>query len=136
VYAHALSVVIRGRAAVLVARILVVDDEPAQRFLLRRIFERAGHEVTDAGDGATALRAVRESPPDLVVTDMMMPVMGGEELIRRLRSEPATAGIPILAASGDPHLAVGADAVMAKPYKREDLTKVAEGLLREGRGRQ
>lgn len=114
----------------------MVDDEPAQRFLLRRIFERAGHEVTDAGDGATALRAVRESPPDLVVTDMMMPVMGGEELIRRLRSEPATAGIPILAASGDPHLAVGADAVMAKPYKREDLTKVAEGLLREGRGRQ
>ena len=83
-------------------RILVVDDEPDQRFLLRRIFERAGHEVTDAGDGAAALRAVRESPPDLVVTDMMMPVMGGAELIRRLRSEPATAGIPILAASGDP----------------------------------
>ena len=102
-----------------VARILVVDDEPAQRFALRRIFERAGHEVIDAGDGAAALRAVRESPPDLVVTDMMMPVMGGEELIRRLRFEPATAGIPILAASGDPHLAVGADAVIAKPYTWE-----------------
>jgi CheY-like chemotaxis protein len=120
-----------------VARILVVDDEPAQRFALRRILERAGHEVTDAGDGAAALRAVRESPPDLVVTDMMMPVMGGEELIRRLRLEPATAGIPILAASGDPHLAVGAaDAVIAKPYKWEHLTKVAEDLLREGRGTQ
>jgi CheY-like chemotaxis protein len=119
-----------------VARILVVDDEPAQRFLLRRIFERAGHEVTDAGDGATALRAVHESPPDLVVTDMMMPVMDGEELIRRLRFEPATAGIPILAASGDPHLAVGADAVIAKPYRWEHLIKVAEGLLREGRGTQ
>jgi CheY-like chemotaxis protein len=119
-----------------VARILVVDDEPAQRFALRRILERAGHEVTDAGDGAAALRAVRESPPDLVVTDMMMPVMGGEELIRRLRLEPATAGIPILAASGDPQLAAGADAVIAKPYKWEHLTKVAEGLLREGRGTQ
>jgi len=81
-----------------VARILVVDDEPAQRFALRRIFERAGHEVIDAGEGAAALRAVRESPPDLVVTDMMMPVMGGDEFIRRLRSEPATVGIPILAA--------------------------------------
>jgi CheY-like chemotaxis protein len=115
------------------ARILVVDDEPAQRFALRRIFERAGHEVADAGDGAAALRAVRESPPDLVVTDMMMPVMDGNELIRRLRSEPATAGIPILAASGDPHLAVGADAVIAKPYKWEHLTEVADGLLREGR---
>ena len=83
----------------------MVDDEPAQRYLLRRILERAGHEVSDAGDGAAALQAVRESPPDLVVTDMMMPVMGGAELIRRLRCEPATAGIPILAASGDPHLA-------------------------------
>jgi len=119
-----------------VARILVVDDEPAQRFALRRIFERAGHEVTDAGDGAAGLRAVRESPPDLVVTDMMMPVMGGDEFIRRLRSEPATAGIPILAASGDPGLAVGADAVIVKPYKWDHLTKVAEGLLREGRGAQ
>jgi CheY-like chemotaxis protein len=119
-----------------VARILVVDDEPAQRFALRRILERAGHEVTDAGDGAAALRAVLELPPDLVVTDMMMPVMDGNELIRRLRSEPATAGIPILAASGDPHLAVGADAVISKPYKWEHLTKVADGLLREGRGTQ
>jgi CheY-like chemotaxis protein len=116
-----------------VARILVVDDEPAQRFALRRIFERAGHEVTDAGNGAAALRAVRESPPDLVVTDMMMPVMDGSELIKRLRSEPATAGIPILAASGDPHLAEGADAVISKPYRPEYLTKVADDLLREGR---
>ena len=94
----------------------MVDDEPDQRFLLRRIFERAGHEVTDAEDGAAALAAVRESPPDLVVTDMMMPVMDGAELIRRLRGDPATAGIPILAASGDAHLAGAADAVVAKPY--------------------
>jgi CheY-like chemotaxis protein len=119
-----------------VARILVVDDEPAQRFMLRRLFERAGHEVTDAVDGAAALQAVRESPPDLVVTDMMMPVMGGNELIRHLRCEPATAGIPILAASGDPHLATGADAVVSKPYSPELLTEVADRLLREGRGAQ
>jgi len=119
---------------VLVARVLVVDDEPAQRFMLHRIFERAGHQVADAGDGAAALRAVGESPPDLVVTDMMMPVMGGGELIRRLRCEPATADIPILAASGDPNLAVGADAVVSKPYRPEHLIEVADGLLREGRG--
>ncbi len=86
-------------------RILVVDDEPDQRFLLRRIFERAGHQVADACNGAEALKAVQESPPDLVVTDVMMPVMDGVELIRRLRGAPATAGIPILAASGDCHLA-------------------------------
>jgi CheY-like chemotaxis protein len=111
---------------------LVVDDEPDQRFLLRRIFERAGHEVTDAGDGAAALRAVADSPPDLVVTDMMMPVMDGPELIRCLRAEPATAGIPILAASGDPHLAGAADAVVPKPYDWHHLLKVADGLLNDG----
>jgi CheY-like chemotaxis protein len=111
-------------------KILVVDDEPAHRFLLRRIFERAGHEVFDAGDGAAALRAVAESPPDLVVTDMMMPVMNGAELIRRLRSEAATAGIPILAASSDPLFAEGADAVVPKPYAWRHLLEVADALLR------
>ena len=115
-------------------RILVVDDEPDLRFLLRRIFERAGHEVTDAGDGAAALRAVRESAPDLVVTDMMMPVMDGPEFIRRLRSEPATAEIPILAVSGDSHLAGAADAVIPKPYQWGHLLEVAGDLLKEGRG--
>jgi CheY-like chemotaxis protein len=101
--------------------------------MLRRILERAGHEVADAGDGAAALQAVRESPPDLVVTDLMMPVMGGAELIRRLRGDAATAGIPVLAASGDSHLANGADAVMAKPYSWRHLVEVADALLREGR---
>jgi CheY-like chemotaxis protein len=116
-----------------VPRILVVDDEPTQRILLRRIFEQAGHEVSDASDGAAALRAVREAPPDLVVTDMMMPVMDGAELIRQLRSEPATAGIPVVAASGDSHLAVGADAIVPKPYSGQHLVEVADYLLTEGR---
>jgi CheY-like chemotaxis protein len=116
------------------ARILVVDDEPDQRFLLRRVFERAGHEVTDAIDGAAALRAAREARPDLVVTDMMMPVMGGAELIRCLRSEPATAGIPIVVASGDSHLAADADAVVPKSDSLHRLVEVADGLLKEGRG--
>ena len=84
--------------------ILVVDDEPDVRFILRRILEGAGHRVTEVQHGAAALEAVAAAPPDLVVTDMMMPVMGGAELIRRLRAEPLTATIPILAVSGDPHL--------------------------------
>jgi CheY-like chemotaxis protein len=116
-----------------VARILVVDDEPDQRFLLRRIFEIAGHEVTEAADGAAALKAARELSPDLVVTDMMMPLMGGVELIRCLRGDPATAHIPILAATGDPQLAGTADAVVPKPYRLDRLTAVAGTLLKEGR---
>lgn len=115
------------------ARILVVDDEPDERFLVRRMFERAGHEVRDAGDGAAALNAVRESAPDLIVTDMMMPVMDGPEFIRQLRSEPATAGILILVSSGDIHLAAGADAVVPKSRSFDQLREAADALLERGR---
>ncbi|MEU4558877.1 response regulator [Actinoplanes sp. NPDC023936] len=116
------------------SRILVVDDEPDLRFILRRILTRAGHEVTEAGDGATALTSVQETAPDLVVTDMMMPVMSGVELIRALRADPVTTAIPILVISGDAHLAVDADAALAKPYQRAEVLRVAARLLREGRG--
>ncbi|GIE89851.1 response regulator [Actinoplanes regularis] len=115
-------------------RILVVDDEPDLRFVLHRIFTRAGHEVTEAGDGAAALAQVHRSSPDLVVTDIMMPVMGGVELIRRLRIDPVTAAIPILAVSGDWQLAVEADAALAKPYRFTEVLAMAERLLQEGRG--
>jgi CheY-like chemotaxis protein len=108
---------------------LVVDDEPDFRYFLRRIFERAGYQVVDASDGAAALACVRQSPPDLVVTDMMMPVMGGAELIRRLRANPATAQIPIIAETSDPEVAVGADAVMFKPYHHADVVAAAHALL-------
>ncbi|BFU46213.1 response regulator [Krasilnikovia sp. MM14-A1004] len=114
-------------------RILVVDDEPDLRFLLRHVLASAGHEVTDAGDGAIALACVHESPPDLVVTDMMMPVMGGVEFIRRLRADPATAAIPVLAVTGDLHLARGADAMLAKPWQRAELLAAVDDLFRKGR---
>src|SRR5580658_3173820 len=118
-----------GRGAEFVSRILVVDDEPDLRFLLRRIFEKAGHEVADAGHGAAALECVRGSPPELVVTDMMMPVMDGRELIRRLRADPATAQIPILAVTGNGELADAADALLAKPYQPNQILAVANILL-------
>src|ERR1035441_2946203 len=86
-----------------------------------RIFERAGHEVSHAADGAAALASVRDSPPDRVVTDLMMPVLDGAELIRHLRCEPATAGIPILAASADIHLA-GALNVARMRNSRHEMT--------------
>ena len=110
-------------------RILVVDDEPDLRFSLRRIFERAGHEVADAGHGAQALECVRVSLPELVVTDMMMPVMNGHELIRRLRADPATAHIPILALTGNGELAGSADALLAKPYQPDQILAAANTLL-------
>jgi CheY-like chemotaxis protein len=110
-------------------RILVVDDEPDLRFIMRRIFERAGHVVLDASHGAAALELVHRSAPDLVVTDMMMPVMGGAELIRRLRADPVTAHIPILAATADVPPASGADAALTKPWSKQQLLEAADALL-------
>ena len=107
----------------------MVDDEPDLRYILRRVFERAGYEVVDAGNGATAWEAAHRSPPDLVVTDMMMPVMGGAELISLLRGDPRTAQIPILAVTGDAHLADGADAVLAKPWSSSRLLAEASSLI-------
>jgi CheY-like chemotaxis protein len=116
-----------------VARILVVDDEPDARFLLHYAFERAGHEVSEATDGAAALEAITASRPALVVTDMMMPTMGGAELIRRLRADPDTAGIPILCVSGNRELAVGADLALDKFGDLSDLIPLAEDLIAKGR---
>jgi CheY-like chemotaxis protein len=118
----------------LVAKILVVDDEPDARFLMRHAFEQAGHEVIEAHNGEAAIRAVYKSPPALVVTDMMMPVMGGAELIRRLRNAPITADIPILCVSGNPELAQDADLTLNKFGDLSDLVAIAEVLIAEGRG--
>jgi CheY-like chemotaxis protein len=116
-----------------VARILVVDDEPDARFLLRYAFERAGYEVSEATDGAAALVAIAASRPALVVTDMMMPTMNGAELIRHLRADPDTAGIPILCVSGNRELAVGADLALDKFGDLSDLIPLTEALLAKGR---
>ena len=108
----------------------MVDDEPDQRFLLRRIFERAGHEVSDATDGAAALRAVRESAPDLVVTDMMMPVMNGAAVIEEIRRINPSARI--VAVSGidiGEQTMESVDDFLAKPYSAADLVKTIREVL-------
>jgi CheY-like chemotaxis protein len=112
--------------------ILVVDDESNMRFLLRMILERAGYEVVEAPDGAAALEHALRSPPDLVVTDLMMPVMSGRELIERLRKDPQTAGIPIVVVSANPSAAVEAvDAVLAKPFDPDALLEATRALSGE-----
>lgn len=109
--------------------ILVVDDEPDLRFLLRRIFEGAGHTVVEAGNGADALTSLRRSPPDLVVTDVMMPVMDGLELVRRIRGDPMTRDIPVVAVSGHADRASAADAVVAKPFAAKVVLAAVNTLL-------
>ena len=105
-------------------RILIVDDEPDSLFLLRTILEHAGYQVEEASHGAQALDKVQIHPPDLVVTDLMMPVMNGRELILHLREDPRTAGIPILLVSTLPNRDEGADEVLEKPFRPNEILGV------------
>jgi CheY-like chemotaxis protein len=116
-----------------IRKILIVDDESSMRFLLRVIFERAGYEVLEAHHGAAALERVKESRPNLVVTDLMMPVMNGRDLVGRLRADPETASIPILLITANPHAAVAAvDAIVGKPFDPEAVVETARSLAGSG----
>lgn len=113
------------------ATVLVVDDEPSFRFLLRISFELAGHTVLEASDGAKALAAIAASPPDLVTTDFMMPVMNGGDLIGRLRADPATASLPVIlvSSSAGAENVAGADVFIQKPLDPADVVARATELL-------
>jgi len=69
------------------ARILLIDDDDQVRGAIRRILERAGYTVVDAPDGAAGIRAQREQPADVIITDIFMPQQDGIETIRQLRRE-------------------------------------------------
>lgn len=115
-----------------VSKILVVDDESNMRFLLRMVFETEGFEVVEAHHGAAALERVKEELPDLIVTDLMMPVMNGRDLVERLRDDPATAGIPIIVISSSRNIELtGADAALRKPFDLDELLDTARSLSRK-----
>jgi CheY-like chemotaxis protein len=117
-----------------IARILIVDDEPDIRFMMRLILEGAGHSVTEARHGLAGLKSVKSGHPDLVTTDVMMPTMDGLELIERLRSDPKTAAIPILVVSGNSELATAANARLPKPFTRRELLHATDLLIGEDGG--
>jgi CheY-like chemotaxis protein len=111
-------------------RVLVVDDEPSLRLLLRRVLEDAGLEVFEASNGAAALVEVAARRPVLVVTDVMMPVMNGRELIERLRSDPATASILIVVASAETGIAsLPVDAAVPKPFRTDVVLDTVRRLI-------
>jgi DNA-binding response OmpR family regulator len=108
--------------------ILIVDDDPAITTLLRMSFELEGHVVMTASSGAEALELARQIHPAAMVVDVMMPEMDGLELVRQLRANDTTAGIPIVCCSarslaGDVEagLAAGADDYVTKPVDPMDL---------------
>lgn len=119
------------------ATVLVVDDRAADRHLLRVLLEHRGYRVVEAGDGGDGLRQVRDEHPALVVTDIVLPGMGGYELARRLRADPTLTGIGIVLCSA--HFrsreadglaaSLGVSAVLAKPFEPEDLYRAVDAGL-------
>ena len=113
-------------------KILVVDDEIAIAQSLRLILEEDGIEVLVAYDGREALEMVREKRPHLVLSDVMMPVLNGPELCRRLRSDPATSHIAIVLMSATHGRDVGeygADGFIAKPFDLQEVYETVDRLL-------
>ena len=119
------------------ARILVIDDEPQVRNMLREILEDEGYEVVDAADGKEGLKVYRNEPTDLVITDLIMPEMEGLGIIRELQRDFPE--VKIIAVSGGGRVVqkdylqvaqkIGALHTFSKPIEiNKLLTAVAELL--------
>jgi len=115
-------------------RVLIVDDDRKILDLLVELLELEGYEIAGAGDGAEALELVQSFDPDVVVSDVVMPVLGGLELCRRLKENPRTSYVPVLLISGIRKsndagiegLYAGADDYLDLPFRNEELlVKVA-----------
>ena len=116
------------------ATILIVDDEKPVRQFLVAAFEQEGHQVLEAWHGRQALNILANSSthPDIVISDIMMPVVGGAELCTVLKSDPSTANIPIVlmsAAHPRSSAVAQADAVIGKPFDLDALDALVQRLL-------
>lgn len=121
------------------ADIVVIDDDPALRGTIRKILERGGHSVREAEDGVLGLRLVEASPPDLVVTDLLMPEKEGIETIMELRDRFGDVGIVAISGAGggesegplvDAQL-FGAHATLSKPFSVGALLETVARVLVE-----
>jgi two-component system, NtrC family, response regulator HydG len=120
------------------ARILVVDDEPSHRDSLRRIFERAGMEVLVADDGERALETLRTERVDVVLTDLVMPRMDGQAVLRATKTLQPEADVVLMTAYGTVENAVlamreGAYDFLTKPTKRGEVLACIERVLERQR---
>jgi CheY-like chemotaxis protein len=117
-------------------KILVVDDVPHNRAMLIEALQPLGFDVADAQHGAECLEMLGSVRPDLIVMDVMMPVMDGREATRRIRGMPEFAGIPIIIVTASAsredeakNLEAGANAFMPKPIEYDLLLKIIGNLL-------
>lgn len=117
-------------------RVLVIDDEAYARQLIRALLERAGFEVVIASSADEGLRLMRETKPDLVTLDLMMPVRDGLDLLHEKQEDPELCDIPslVLSAVGltadlERALALGARATLSKPFSQAQLLEAVRKVI-------
>jgi len=118
-------------------RVLLVEADRDGRRLCAEWLTQAGFDVTEAHNGLQALERAFEAPPDVVVTDLQIPGIDGFELTRRLKQDPRTRSVPILAVTGyaafaaDPSRAqrAGCDVVLEKPCSPDELERAIRRLI-------
>ena len=119
------------------ARVLVVDDEPMVREVVTAYLERDGYRVQCATTGPEALDALRASPPDLVVLDVMLPGVDGLEILRRVRADADVPVILLTARTEETDrvlgLELGADDYVVKPFSPRELSARVRSVLRRSR---
>ena len=118
--------------------ILIVDDEPTIRRLVRAALDGRGYRLLEAADGPSALETARRERPDLVLLDLALPQLSGTEVCRRLKEAPATADIPVLLLTGMAQhtkrggaQTAGAQGCIEKPFSPRALTAQIAELLQE-----
>ena len=123
------------------SRILVVEDEAEIAALIAYQLTRQGYRVETALTGAAALDSLQRTLPDLVVLDRMLPGVSGDEVLKSVRSDPATRNIPVLVLSAKREeedrimgLELGADDYLTKPFSPRELVLRVEAILRRAQG--
>jgi len=124
------------------SKILIAEDNPVNRELLRELLEMRGHTVAEACDGEEALRIVEQTQPDLLLLDIGMPVLDGFGVIRKIRENPRFASMPVVAVTayamqGDREKILSSkfDGYLSKPVDAHSLTKELDRVLSQ-RGEQ
>ncbi len=124
--------------------VLLVEDDRDGRIVLAKWLELSGFRVEQAHNGLQALERARDLVPDVILTDLNIPGIDGYALTRRLKSDPRTSAIPVLAVTGyapftqDPSRAdrAGCDAVLQKPCDPDNLGRMLKTLIAEARERR
>jgi len=122
------------------ARILIVEDNPANLYLLEYLLTAHGHSTVTAMNGVEGLEQLRAIRPDLVLCDLQMPRLDGYEVLREIRGDPGFAGIPVVAVTaysmpGDRIRVTqaGFDGYLTKPFNPETVVAQIEGYLAAAR---